>query len=305
MKVAVLGRTHLLLEAAELVRQRGHQIVLVGTCRSEPNYRAHPADFARFAAMADAPYFESHQFTEAVINLIRTSGAEIAISTNWLSMIPQSVIDLFPRGILNGHTGDLPRYRGNACPNWAILAGESHIGTCVHLMTANLDAGDVILRNRLSLTDDTYIGDVYDWLDRCAPMMLADAVDGLATDRLRPEPQVGDILRVYPRRAEDGHIIWSQPAASIHRLIRASSRPFAGAFTTLEADTRFTIWRAKPLQPPTAFMAVPGQVLFAADEDPVIATGQGALRLQEIEMPGVAEADAKKLILRSLRNRLI
>ena len=79
---------------------------------------------------------------------------------NWLTMIAQSTLALFPWGVLNAHAGDLPRFRGNACPNWAILNGEPLVGLCIHEMIPELDAGPVLLRAHFPLSDDIYISDV-------------------------------------------------------------------------------------------------------------------------------------------------
>ena len=305
MKIAILGRTHLLLAAARLVRDRGHQIVLVGTCRSENHYQAGEAEFRQFADECGAPFFLTPRFSQTEVELIKASGAELGLSINWLTLVPQSVIDLFPSGVLNAHAGDLPRFRGNACPNWAILAGESRVGLCIHQMVEQLDAGDVVMREYFPLDDQTYIGDVYNWLDEQVPRMMADAVEGLATGRLTPSPQTGEPLRVYPRRPEDGRVVWQQSAQAVHRLIRATSRPFDGAFSTLEGQTKVTIWRASRWSDPGSFLAVPGQVMLSIEGDPVIACGDGALRLEEVEIDGLSIDASKRMILKSLRNRLI
>lgn len=309
MKVAVIGRTRPLLEAARLLVDRGHALGVVWTCRTEEFYGVGGDDFRALAERAGAPFRDDLGIASAeALAWLRSLGCAGAVSMNWLTVLPQPLLDLFPLGVLNAHAGDLPRYRGNACPNWAILAGEPRVGLCVHRMTPQLDAGPVVLREHLPLGSDTYIGDVYGWLEERIPVMLADGLEGLAEGRLTPEPQPTDpslALRVYPRRPEDGRIHWSQPADRIHRLVRASSRPFAGAFAFLEGGRRVTAWRADPFPPPEPFLAVPGQVCLMAGEDPVVACGAGMLRLTEVAVEGCADdAEAKRLIGCSLRNRL-
>ena len=101
-------------------------------------------------------------------------------------------------------------------------------------------------------------------------------------------------------------LMTTRSSENIHRLIRASSRPFSGAFTTLEGVGRLTIWRAEEFEHPDKFFAVPGQILFNHEEDPIIACGTGALRLTDIFLDGVENSlpsNAKKEVGRRVRSR--
>lgn len=307
MKFAALGRTHWLYDAVRLAMARGHEPVLIGTCASAPEYRIREADFERLAQELRCPFFNDAQINdEKYRRLACSSGAQIALSVNWLTLIGEGMIRAFPFGVLNAHAGDLPRYRGNACPNWAILAGEDHVGACVHLMVPELDAGPVVLRSRFPLTENTYIGDVYAFLDREFPRLLVGGMEGLASGALKPEPQPDDpalVLRCFPRRPEDGLIDWRQPADQICRLVRASSRPFAGAFTYLE-DRRLTIWRAQAEKLRYNYMGIPGQVI-GVDRNSgkvTVLAGQDAVVLEEVTLAGRSDAPAR--LIRSTRLRL-
>jgi methionyl-tRNA formyltransferase len=309
MKIAVLGRTRWLVEAGDLLRQAGHAIVAVATAQAEPFYKCGPEEFELLSLRCKADYLGVVSLSDPAIRArLAAAQAELAVSINWPVVLGANVLDLFPRGVLNVHCGDLPRYRGNACANWAILNGEARIGLCVHMMTpGEVDAGPILLRDYLPISDATYIGDVYAWLDRRVPALLSDAASGFARGEIAPVPQPDDpmlALRCYPRRPEDGRIDWREPVARVHRLVRASSRPFAGAFAYLEDGHRVTIWRARPFACRTPFCAVPGQVMLRFEGDPVIACGAGALRLEEVEVEGVAPDDSKPVVGRSLRARL-
>jgi UDP-4-amino-4-deoxy-L-arabinose formyltransferase/UDP-glucuronic acid dehydrogenase (UDP-4-keto-hexauronic acid decarboxylating) len=306
MRLAVLGRSEVLIAAARAAMSAGHQIVLVGTCKAEQYYAADEKDFERLASEAGAPYFCDPAINEPrIVQQITNSGAEIAISWNWRTRIGAAAIAALRHGILNAHAGDLPRYRGNACPNWAILRGESEIGLCVHAMIPDeIDAGDVLVREKMPISEDTYIEDVYAWICSRVPAMFAKALNDIAAGTDKREPQSDDSthwLRCYPRRPEDGLIDWGNDAETIHRLVRASSRPMAGAYTSLEGS-RVIIWRASIDRHPGPFAAVPGQVLYGVGGDPVVACGDGVLRLTEVEVEGTTDGRAR--ILKSLRQRL-
>ena len=225
-------------------------------------------------------------------------------------MLREDACAAFRRGILNGHAGDLPRFRGNACPNWAILTGEPHIGLCIHQMEPGvLDSGAVFLRDRYPLDDDSYIEDVYEWLERRVPEMFLETVERLELGTIEATPQPADpraALRCHPRRPEDARIAWHDDARTVSCLVRASSRPFDGAYAFLEGERRVTVWRAAVVEPEIPFLAMPGQVLGPDSQGcPLIACGDGAIRLEDIEIAGETGCDAARtVIFKSLRQRL-
>lgn len=312
MRVAILGRSNLLLRTARLLHIHGHEIGLVGTCRAEAFYRPDETAFEAFADEVGAPFFNDARINspERVADL-RMSHCEVAVSINWLTILREAACTAFPRGVLNAHAGDLPRFRGNACPNWAILVGEPHVGLCIHQMEpGELDSGPVFLRDRYPLETNTYIEDIYAWLERRVPEMFRETLDRLDRGTIEPIPQPQDpkvALRCYPRRPDDARLSWDTDAGTISRLVRASSRPFDGAYCFLEGERRVTVWRASIAVPDTPFLAAPGQVLGAdAQGCPLIACSNGAIRLEDIEVEGEeGHGAAQAAILKKLRQRLL
>ena len=308
MRVAVIGRTKMLLEAAKVLLSRGHQVPIVWTSSQAPHYDASVRDFEALATYAGAEFRNDREVdTPDGRRMLRDAKLDIGVSINCSSILGTQTLQACGLGVLNVHAGDLPRYRGNACANWAILQDEPHVAVCVHLMVPELDAGPVVLRDHYTLSQETYICDVNAWFDHVMPPMLVTAAEGLFENRLTAEPQSGSIrpLRAYPRRPEDARIDWNSGQEAIHRLIRASSRPLDGAFTLLNGGRKVVIWRAEPHPVNFDYLAVPGQVCFSADEDPVVATGNGMLRLTDIEIEGeFGKGTAKPMVLKSLRNRL-
>ena len=309
MRIAVIGRTRLLLEAAKAAAVAGFSIAVVWTCRAETYYDCSEEEFEKFAVEVGAAFVnDEHINSDVSRHRLEAFGCEAAISANWLALIEQPVLDLFRLGVLNAHFGDLPRYRGNAVVNWAILNGESAVGACIHRMSGQLDAGPVLLRRHFALGPDTYVTDVYKWGETNMPKWFVEVLAGLAGGTIAAEQQSVDPgagLRCYPRRPEDSRIDWRQPVESVYRMVRASSHPFSGAFSTLEASSRVIIWTARPVDSRGPFLAIPGQVCYAIDDDPVIACADGVLRLTDIDVESVPRERAKRTVLRSLRNRLI
>lgn len=288
MRIAIIGRTGWLYDTTRYLVDCGHHICGIITARSRSEYTKVESDFRDLAEELNCPFLLGQKINdEATVMWLRSLKADVGISVNWPALIGEAPCDVFRFGILNSHAGDLPRYRGNACPNWAILNGEAHIGLCIHRMDPSaIDAGPVIARRKLPINEETYISDVYRWLDGEVPASFAQALEHLEHPDFAPEIQSGSSvtpMRCYPRRPEDAYIDWSASSEQIGRVVRASSRPFAGAYTYLEGRQRVTVWKAKPFKMETEWCAVPGQVLQRRDSDVVVACGEGALLLQEFE----------------------
>lgn len=310
LRVAVIGRTRMLIDAAKRAADAGHEIALVASCRPSSHELTGEDNFRELAHLHNAPYLSHRELTsELGLTTLAAARCDIGISMNWLTLIPRAILDLMPIGLFNAHPGDLPRFRGNACPNWAIIMGERQVALTIHAMSEALDAGPVALKYLLPLTDETYIAEVYEWLGHAVPEAFDDLLSSAESGHLQLKPQPTDPafgLRCYPRRPEDSRIDWLRPTSEILRLIRASGKPFDGAFTYLEGQRRVTVWRATLVPAREPFVAVPGQIAYAAQTDPVVAGMDGYIRLTDVEVAGCADSDhAKSVILSSLRNRLI
>jgi methionyl-tRNA formyltransferase len=294
----------MLLRAARRVAECGHEIAFVHSCRPEAHYDAGQSEFERLASEMGVPFLAQARAGDAVAAWLDT-GAEVAISVNWPTLIGRAALDALPHGILNAHAGDLPRYRGNACPNWAILNHERSVGLTIHQMSSELDAGPWLYKSWFAIDETTYVADIYAWMEDETPRAFVEALARIAA--LGPEAQDQRVrpLRTFPRRPSDARIDWSACTRTTMALIRASSRPFDGAFTMLEGVDIVRIFRARPHVPEYEFCAAPGQVCFRLGEDPVIATGDGMIAIEDCRSEGRDCAETKALVAASLRNRLI
>ncbi len=305
MKIAVIGRTSWLYNTIIHLLQKGHEIVLIITCKASPEYSKKENDFKKIAQQYGIPFFQTVHLEEYV-QIIQNCQADIAISVNWPTILGNEIIAIFPQGILNAHPGDLPRYRGNACPNWAIINHEKQIGLSIHYMNpGELDAGDILVKKYISIKHDTYITDIYKELEKLIPDAFAEAIDGIQKGTLKPisqdESKV-EPLRVYPRIPKDSMIDWNKPAEELELLVRASAEPFSGAYTYWNSK-KVIIWKAKAITLKQQYLASPGQVLWKEKTGAVaVATGEGVLLLEEIQYQGKRDKTAN--ILTSLRTRL-
>ena len=307
MRIAIIGRTETLYETALHLRERGHEIVLIITAKEAPEYSRTSADFRALAETWGVQFLHTPRIDKKVIEAIHEiREIDIGISLNYTGISPQAMIDLFTYGILNAHGGDLPLYRGNACQAWAIINGENKVGLCIHRMIGGeLDSGDIITREYLPLLHNTKITAVYQWMSERIPNLFIDALDRLAENPNyileRQSKNPSESLRCYPRRPEDGKIIWNKSAVEIIRLINACNKPYAGAYCSLEGQ-ELIIWDAV-LAAEENFLAVPGQITLVGDGYVEVATADGKIRVNEVECSGGRIAPDK--LIHSIRQRLI
>lgn len=304
MRIAIIGRSEILYESAVYLRKQGHDIAVIITAKEAPEYTKNSADFQELAKAWDIPFANTPRIEETIETIRLMPQIDIGVSFNYIGIIPQSVLDFFPFGILNAHGGDLPRYRGNACQAWAILNGEKRIGLCIHRMVGGeLDSGDIIARDYLPIDYTTKVTQVWAWMEKRIPSLYVEAVNRLTENpEYVLEVQSKDpnsALRCYPRRPEDGRIVWRKRAVEILRLINACNKPYAGAFCEFEGQ-KLIIWDAE-LVPDVNFLAVPGQITLVSNDFVEVATGEGKLRVNLVEILG--EVMIPNQLIHSIRQR--
>jgi methionyl-tRNA formyltransferase len=288
MKLAAIGRTQLLYDSIIALAQAGHTFGAIVTAPASPEYSRNERDFVELGDRLGIPVYVTTRLDHPEI-IEALGGLELAVSVNWISVLKKKHIDLFTHGILNAHAGDLPAYRGNACPNWAILDGAPEVVLSVHkILPDELDCGSILHQEHVTLDQSTRIADIYTWLENVTPRAFVQAVERLAAD---PEYRLKAVsssdprgFRCYPRVPDDGFVDWTRSADEIHALIRASGRPFAGAYCYVHQEDqirKLVILESRVVNFNERDRAVPGQVLQndRVTGESVIRCGTGALAI--------------------------
>jgi methionyl-tRNA formyltransferase len=159
---------------------------------------------------------------------------EFLFSFYYRRLLKAPLLALPPRGALNMHGSLLPRYRGRAPVNWAVLHGERQTGASLHYMTEKPDAGDLVAQQAIPILPDDTAREVFDKVTVAAEIALDSVLPALldgTAPRTRQEPSAGSYFG--GRRAEDGIVDWRRDARAIHNLVRAVAPPYPGAFTTV------------------------------------------------------------------------
>ena len=207
---------------------------------------------------------------------------DVVVVVAFGQILPAEVLQASRLGCVNVHFSLLPKYRGAAPVQWALIRGEVETGITTMLMDEGLDTGPMLLTERVAIDEDEDAGALLERLARLAPRLLTQTLEGLAAGRLSAEPQVHADATLAPRLSrEDGKIAWSEPAADVVAQVRGVT-PWPGAVAEVAGD------EVKILQARVGEGAgEPGAVLAIEREDGLlIAAGQGAVWLRQVQAPG-------------------
>ncbi len=302
--IIAIGRSRYLYDGIKHLVLKGIVCKAIVTEEAYEEYDIKHKDFEMLAKEIGAQFFMMKSLNSTdLIQIVEENKIRAAISVNWKYTIPKSFLDLFECGILNFHLGNLPDYKGNATVNWTIINGENKIYGNIHKMDPELDAGDVISRKAIPITEKTYIADILKQAAKDVPLLYEEALK-----KVFKKPDAFEVkgsvhgLRCYPRLPEDSQIDWNETARKISRLVRASSEPYNGAYSFLNGE-KIIIWKARLFKNKEKFLAIPGHVVGIQKDKKTIhvACGEGMLEIQEIEYKGNKMAPAE--LIKSIRVR--
>jgi methionyl-tRNA formyltransferase len=289
LRLVYLGTPAFAVPTLERIVEAGHQVLEVVTQPDRPRGRGRDmaASPVKEAAMGlGLPVYQPERVRrpESVEHL-RVLGADAMVIVGYGQIIPQNVIDLVPRGIINVHGSLLPKYRGAGPIQWAIVNGETRTGVTTMRIDVGLDTGDMLLKAETEIgSDETAIE-----LGRRLASMGADLlIETLAQlESIVPEKQDPAQATYAPiLKKEDGLIDWSQPAQAIHNRVRGL-QPWPGAYTSFRGQT-LNVWKSGApsgaVLQTCAEASLPGRI--ASIKPLLIFCGAGLLELKEVQIEG-------------------
>lgn len=225
------------------------------------------------------------QFTEL--------GADIAVVVAYGRILPESFLTAFPRGAVNVHFSLLPKYRGAAPVNWAIVNGETVTGVTTMKMDTGLDTGDILLQRETTIIDGENSIELMERLSIIGADLLSETLSGI--DQIIPIRQDHERATHAPMlRKEDGRFEWIQISFEIARQVRGF-QPFPGTYVNFRGK-KLTIWDAAAITD-RRVVGRPGQVVEAAGDSLVIACGENtALSIHEIQLEGKRRMNARDFL---------
>lgn len=244
----------------ELLLKRGRKPVLVATHRDLPGEARWFPSVAELArASGIEPIVMENPLDPQAIARVRSAAPDLLFSFYYRRLLPAEMLAVPRLGAYNMHGSLLPKYRGRAPVNWAVLKGETQTGATLHVMTERADRGPIVDQEAVPIGPDDTALDVQRRVTAAAVAILDRRLDELEAGTVRTVPQDEAKATRFGRRSpEDGRIDWSRPAREVHDLVRAVTHPFPGAFTDLFGGKTF-VWRTR-LPGLAAHDTFPGQV---------------------------------------------
>lgn len=286
-RILFFGYSEVGYDCLSLLLERGDNVVALVTHADDPGERLWFKTPAPLAAARGVPVLTPEDVNApGWVEQVQALQPDLILSAYYRVLLGAPILAAARLGGFNLHGSLLPKYRGRAPINWAVLHGESQIGMTLHQMVVRADAGAIVDQEAVELGPRDTAEQAYRKVLPCARRILARQIDALLAGTAPATPQDESRATYFGRRTpEDGRIGWTQTSAQIFNLIRAVTEPYPGAFTDANAS-RLLVWWAEPDTPATRQRrGLPGEVLSVSPL--VVATADGALELTRVAWQGV------------------
>ncbi len=282
-RILFFGYSEVGHECLRLLLGRGDNVVGLFTHEDNPNEKIWFKTPAMAARDAGVPVFAPEKIsTPEWLDRIAALKPDLILSVYYRNMIGTKILGLAPLGAFNMHGSLLPKYRGRAPINWAVLHGEPRIGMTLHRMVRAPDAGAIVDQDGVDIGPRDTAEQAFRKVLPCAKAVLARQIDALLAGTARETVQDDSRATYFSgRKPEDGRINWTQSSRQIFNLIRAVTDPYPGAFTDI-GPARLMVWWAEPDSPAASGRrGKPGEILSLRPL--VVATADGALELTRVD----------------------
>ena len=273
----------------------GHEVVGVYTQPDRPSGRGNKVVFSPVKQVAldrGIPVLQpSRVGTPEALGEFLSFEADVAVVVAYGRILPEGFLNAFPHGAINVHFSLLPKYRGAAPVNWAIVNGEAVTGVTTMKMDAGLDTGDILLQRETEIGPDENAVELMERLSVMGAQLLSETLANLSS--IEPRPQDHSLATQAPIMSkEDGKFEWTMNALEISRRVRGF-QPFPTTYTYWESK-KLTLWKAKEVQ---SGGSAPGDVVAAKADELIIACGKGtALRIEELQLEGKRRMSARDFL---------
>ncbi len=274
--------------------QAGHEVVLAVTQPDKPKGRGGKMQYPPVKEKAleyQIPVFQPKRVRNPeCIEELRKYPADIMVVVAFGQILPKEILEMTPYGCVNVHASLLPKYRGAAPIQWAVINGEKVSGVTTMQMDEGIDTGDMLLKTEVVLDEKETGGSLHDKLSAAGAELCVRTLKALEEGTVTPEVQKESTTE-YARMLEKsiGRIDWNQSADAIERLIRGLD-PWPSAFTDWEGKV-MKIWEAQVVKG-TETAEIPGTVTAVEKDGFLVQTGQGALKVLALQIPGKKRMEA-------------
>ena len=286
MKMIFMGTPDFAVGTLKALIKAGHEVALVVTQPDKPRGRGKAVQFSPVKEAALSHGIEVYQPRRIrepeCVEYLRRFAPEIIIVAAFGQILPKEILELPVHGCVNVHASLLPKYRGAAPIQWAVINGEKTSGVTTMQMDAGLDTGDILEKTELELAPDETGGSLFEKLAAAGAELCVQTVahiaDGTVTGTKQDEAQATHVGMIAK---EMGRIDWNKPAEEIERLVRGLN-PWPSAYTSLNGKT-LKIWKASVA---AGGGARAGEIVRADKKQFAVQTGDGRLLLEEVQLEG-------------------
>jgi methionyl-tRNA formyltransferase len=294
MRIVFIGTGEIGVPTLQALRKSQHEVVGVVTQPDKPVGRAQvvePPPIKNVLSATKIPILQPARIKDRqAVEQIHALKPDVIGVMAYGQILPRDILEIPKIACLNLHASLLPRWRGAAPIQAAIAAGDREIGITVMYMDEGLDTGDILLQHTIAIVPADTGGSLHDRLAKVAPEALLQALQLLAKGSAPRTPQDSAFATYAPKlKREDGKIDWSEPAQVIERKIRAFN-PWPGAFMNFDRRN-LKIFSAAIV----ALRGPPGKIL-RSEKELVIAAGEGALLLREVQLEGKRRMTAMEFL---------
>ena len=293
MRVIFMGTPDFSVGTLEALITAGHEVCLAVTQPDKPKGRGKEMQFppVKEAAIRHGiPVYQPVKIREPeCVEELRKYNADVMVVIAFGQILPKTILEMTPYGCINVHASLLPKYRGAAPIQWSIIEGESVTGVTTMQMDEGLDTGDMIMKKEIPIAEDETGESLHDKLAEAGAELCVETLKALE-DKTAVFEKQGESPTAYAKMLtkEMGNIDWSRSAVQIERLVRGLNS-WPSAYTHWDGKV-MKIWRAKA-EADQAEAGQPGTVTEVDKDSFAVQTGDGVLRVYEVQIPGKKRMD--------------
>lgn len=298
LNIIFAGTPDFAIPSLEALLSSKHKVRAVYTTLDRPSGRGlklTPSPIKQFAVRNNLPVYQPVTLSDKnEQKILQNLNADILVDVAYGLILPKEVLTTFEFGCINLHPSLLPKWRGAAPIQRAILAGDEETGVTVMQVNEGLDTGDILRQEKITINKDDTSVTLHDKLAKFGASLLLETLEDLMTGRVKPIPQ-DDFLSCYAKKIikEEGLIDWNLSAVELDRKIRAFNQ-WPVAFAVLSGNT-IRIWQAEPLNKTIKNVPI-GTILEANKWGIDVVTGNGILRLLKLQLSGGKVLSAEELL---------
>ena len=298
MKVLFMGTPDFAVDALEALIQSEHEVVGVVTQPDKPKGRGKEMQFPpvkECAVKYNIPVFQPAKVkTPEGVETLRSFGADIFVVAAFGQILSKEILDMPKYGCINIHASLLPKYRGAAPIQWAVIDGEKQSGVTIQQMNEGIDTGDILLKAVVDLDPKETGESLYEKLSKTGAELILQVLPMIEAGTVKPEKQ-DDSLSTHAGKLSKalGCIDWNKSAVEIERLIRGLNS-WPSAYTSFKGKT-LKIWEADVVKNRAA--GEPGSVAAVTKTDITVNAGEGQLLLKSIQLEGKKRMAVKDFLL--------